>query len=78
MKDLEVKKKVLDEIMGLMDEKDGDRLKKHPKVMAAKIEVKKPELEIEEPKESVIAESEDELSPEMVSKLLEMYEEIKG
>ena len=41
MQDLDVKKKVLDEIMGLMDEKDGDRLKNHPKVLAAKIEVKK-------------------------------------
>lgn len=41
MKDLEVKRKVLDEIMGMMDEKDGERLKSHPKVLAAKVEVKK-------------------------------------
>lgn len=42
MQDMEIKKKVLDEIMELMDEKEGDKLKMHPKLMAAKIEVVKP------------------------------------
>lgn len=39
MKDLAIKKKVLDEIMDLMVEKDKELLGKHPKFMAAKIEV---------------------------------------
>ena len=42
MQDMEIKKKVLDEIMELMDEKEGEKLKMHPKLMAAKIEVVKP------------------------------------
>lgn len=47
MEDLEMKKKIAQEIMDLMDQKDGDRLKSHPKLMAASIEVgKKPELDM--------------------------------
>lgn len=42
MMDIETKKKVLEEIMSLMDEKEGEKLKSHPKFMAAKIEVAKP------------------------------------
>ncbi len=42
MTDIETKKKVLEEIMSLMDEKEGEKLKSHPKFMAAKIEVEKP------------------------------------
>jgi hypothetical protein len=86
MKDLDVKKKVLDEIMGLMDEKDGERLKKKsPKFMAAKIEIAKPTPKSEESMEEEESEmelgsspEEGELDPEMMQKLLEMYEEMKG
>lgn len=43
---LEVKKNILKEIMDMMDMKDGERLKGHPKFMKAEIEVKaKPEGE---------------------------------
>lgn len=88
MLDLEMKKKVAQEIMDLMDQKDGERLKKHPKIVAASIEIdkKKPLDEMmskgEEAEESSdelkpfgqekSKEDEEEISPEMISKLLEM------
>ena len=73
MEDMEMKKKVAQEIMDLMDQKDGERLKsKSPKFSAAKIEVEKEGVldGKEEPKVEV--ESTEELSPEMIEKLLEM------
>lgn len=89
MLDLEMKKKVAQEIMDLMDQKDGDRLKSHPKILAAQVSIdKKPELDMlkgkddesmESPKEESLEspemekkEDENELSPEMIQKLLEM------
>lgn len=43
-----IKSKVLDEIMQLMDAKDGEKLMKHPKLVAAKISIAKPvEMEME-------------------------------
>lgn len=78
MHNMEMKSKVLQEIMDLMDEKEGDDLKKHPKLMATKIEVAKPEveseggLEAEAPLEGAKdGEGEEELSPEMIQQLLE-------
>lgn len=67
----------------MMDAKDGERLKMHPKFSAAKIEIGKPseeKLEIESPVEEklespILEKAEDEseeLSPEMIKKLLEM------
>lgn len=38
-----IKQKVLDEIIALMDDEEGNKLKKHPKLMAAKISVEKAE-----------------------------------
>jgi len=70
MKDMELKNKVLSEIMSLMDEREGEDLKKHPKLMAAKAE--KPESEVLEAPES--EESEDEVSPEMLQKLLDHFQ----
>lgn len=79
MQDMSVKKKVLEEIMGLMDEKEGDRLKSHPKLMAAKIEVAKPELEKSphDASEDEEIEDQEEMNPEMIQKILEMYEDMK-
>lgn len=71
MKDLEMKQNVLKEIMSLMDEREGESLKKHPKLIAAKIEVAKPEGSGEALKEKLMGEkSEDapEESPEMEKK----------
>jgi hypothetical protein len=94
MQDLEMKKKVAQEIMDLMDQKDGERLKmKSPKF--AKIEVasvdpkigddaeessespmdkmkelKDPGMEMKEPEHQ--GEEDQELSPELIAKLLEM------
>jgi hypothetical protein len=88
MKDLETKQKVLEEIMSLMDEKEGDKLKSHPKLMAAKIEIGKPKSEdgedpaeelsespLDESKEHLLDEKpkdEEEVDPEMLKKLIEM------
>lgn len=84
MQDQGMKQKVLQEIMDMMDEKDGEQLKAHPKFMAAKIEVAKPKVlavgdestEEEGPGEEVEMtekpESEEEISPEMIEKLIEM------
>lgn len=83
MLDLDMKKKVAQEIMDLMDVKDGEKLKKHPKLVAASIEVEKkpglealksedepsPESELMEKKEDS---SEPELDEETIKKLLEM------
>lgn len=72
MKDLDLKQKVLSGMMEFMDELEGEGLKKHPKFMAAKMEVK-PEVEIEAPPEK--EESEEEVDPEMLAKLMEMLKE---
>lgn len=89
MQDVEMKKKILSEIMDLMDEKDGEMLKMHPKVVAAKVEVEKPAasdaVSIMKDKMSSSEsdpaepdmESEDDMSPEMVKKILEMYKDMK-
>lgn len=82
MQDLEMKKRVAQEIMDLMDQKEGERLQKHPKLMAAKIEVeKKPAalmVDDADPSDELMEKEdgeESELSPEMIQKLLEMMEE---
>lgn len=75
---MDLKSKVLDEIISLMDEKEGEGLKKKsPKFMAMSVEVKKPS-EKELPKveiENEGEEMEEELDPEMIKKLLE---QLKG
>ena len=82
MKNMDLKSKVLDEIISLMDEKEGEGLKKKsPKFMAMSIEMKKPD-EKDIPKEMMAekmnpsmeeSEGEDgeELSPDLIQKLLE-------
>jgi len=90
MQDMEMKKKVLEEMMDLMDEKEGENLKlKSPKFMAAKVEVSKPEslgsMIKEKPSdenpelelEGSESDEKEEMSPEMIQKLLEMYEDMK-
>lgn len=81
MKDLDLKQNVLQEIMDLMDEREANDLKAHPKLMAAKVEVEKPaEDELEAELESAPAEeqpSEDEVTPEMLQKLLEHFQDLK-
>ena len=82
MDDMDLKKKTLQEIIDLMDQKDGDRLKAHPKLSAAvMMPEKKDSIEVvegspeEESKESPLEEKDedaDEVSPEMIQKLLEM------
>ncbi|WP_413581100.1 hypothetical protein [Bdellovibrio sp. HCB288] len=82
MEDLDSKKKVLEEIMALMDEKEGEGLARHPKLVSAKVDVVKPEVANEEnPSEALLQEKEEsdeeELSPEMIQKVLEMYKDME-
>lgn len=82
MRDLETKESVLQEIIDLMDAREGDDLKKHPKLMAASLEVEKPEIEVEGPEVSSddLAKKEDdeeEISPEQIRKLLEHFKDLK-
>ena len=87
MKDMDLKKKVLSEIMDLMDAREGDRLKKHPKLMKAEIEVvnedKKeddemmPEMMDEKEEISEENEVEAEFDPEMLQMLIEKMKEMK-
>jgi hypothetical protein len=89
MKDLSIKQNVLQEIMDLMDARDGEDLKSHPKLMAAKIEVK-PEgdskspiegSDLEESLESPEVEKSEgddgEISPEDLQALLEKFKGLK-
>lgn len=70
MKNLGLKQKALEDLMNFMSEKDGEMLKKHPKITAVKIdtvqampkkemEKEMPEMDSEEPMDS-----EEEMSPE--------------
>ena len=83
MKDMELKNKVLDEIMAMMKDKEVDGLKKKsPKFMAMSVEVEKPEAkmmedkkEVMEPEEKMESEGEEELSDDMIKKLLEQLQD---
>lgn len=48
---MKLKKKILEDIMSEMDREDGNRLKKHPKLVAMQVEIAKPmgkkEMEME-------------------------------
>ena len=70
---MDLEKKVLEGIIEMLDEQEGEKLKKHPKLMAMQLEVeKKPEMP-EMKEESQESEDEEmELSPELIQKLLEM------
>lgn len=84
MQDLEMKKKIAQEIMDLMDSKDGERLKsKSPKFAKASVIEVDPVEEKSESSDEMAKEKldpsfqgkesgDEELSPEMIQKLLEM------
>ena len=82
---MELDKKVLEEIIGMLEEQEGEKLKKHPKLMAMQVEVEKPKLEVENPESPEVdpvdggvkeeSEDDEELSPEMLKKLLEQLED---
>lgn len=90
MKDMEMKNKVLDEIISMMKDKEVDGLKKKsPKFMAMSVEVEKPEEKLmekmagdkkemmpgHEMAESPKMEDEEELSDDMIKKLLEQLQD---
>lgn len=81
MKDMDLKKKVLSEIMDLMDAREGDRLKKHPKLMKAEIEVvneeKKEDDEMMPEMMDEEKEAEMDIDPEMLQMLIEKMKEMK-
>lgn len=82
-----IKDKVLSEIMDLMDQKEGEKLSMHPKLMAMKIKVaspldKKEDMKEMEPKELENEEmksgsdldelDKESLDPEMLAKLMKL------
>lgn len=84
---MEVKKQILQEIMDMMDSKEGDMLKKHPKIAKVDIQSNDPEMaeelkdklmnpdmEVEEPEEK---KSEEDIDEETKQKLIEMYKSLK-
>lgn len=79
---MELEKKVLAGIMEFLDGQEGEKLKKHPKLIALEA-MKSPQVEkLEDPKEEASESpseemSEDDLSPEMIQKILEMYKQSK-
>lgn len=65
--------KILDEIMQLMDEKDGEKLMKHPKLVAMKVTAAKPIDKVEakeEIKEMADEEMGEELDEDTIMELL--------
>ena len=85
---MDIENKVLQDIIDMLDEQEGEKLKKHPKLMALQVEVgKKPEMaegegEEEDPEHEASESPEElsqegEMSPEMIKKVLEMYEKMK-
>lgn len=77
MKDQQLKSKVLEEIMALMDQNDGDRLKAHPKLAVSKVEVEQPEPGVDpvDGGEQPAADELENISPEELQKLLELIQE---
>ena len=84
-KELGIKSKVLKEIMDMMDMTEGENLKKHPKLIAAKVTVAKPVNEeekekimedMDEKKESMEEESDEldleNIDPELLKKLMKL------
>ncbi len=68
MKDMGLKSKVLQDLINFMGEKDGEMLKKHPKITAIKVDtvsaMPKEEMKKEMPMDMADAESENEMSDE--------------
>lgn len=83
MNPMMMKSKILKEIMNVMDNEEGNKLKNHPKLLAAKVTVSKP---MEKSEEVPSIEGESEESPEMessegpesISDLLSDVMEVKG
>ena len=89
MKDLETKQKVLQEIMDLMEGRESDRLKSHPKFAKPKVEAPveeegeememadKEEVPSEMPSEEKEESKSDELSDEDIQLLLEKMKDLE-
>jgi hypothetical protein len=76
---LEAKQRILSEMIDLMDQLEGEDLKKHPKFAVSKVEVENPEPGVDPvdgggPVEAA-AGAEEELSPELIQQLLEMHKD---
>lgn len=71
---MDIEKKVIEDIIAMLDEQEGEKLKKHPKLMAMEVEVEKKPMMGEKPeiKEESEDESEMELSPEMLAELMKL------
>ena len=89
MKEQDVKKEILEEIIALMEEKEAEGLKSHPKIAKVKIQSNDPEMaeEIKEKMMPEVMESEDEsesdeemeepADDETKQKLIKMYSDLK-
>lgn len=77
---MELEKKVLAGIMEFLDGQEGEVLKKHPKLkkeepkVEAKLEVENPEPGVDPVDGGEL--SEDDLTPEMIQKLIKMHDEM--
>lgn len=79
---MDLEKKVIKGIMEFLDGQEGEKLKKHPKLMALNVEKVEPEALEAESSEPVDEEKSedltaDDLTPEMIKKLLAMHENMK-
>ena len=78
MKDVQAKKSVLKEIIDMMDDREREGLKKHPKLMTAEAEVETPEAEPEEKESDSVGEAKSEIDPEDLERLMELHRSLKG
>lgn len=91
MKDMDLKKEVLKEIMDLMSQKDGEMLKKHPKIAKVDIASNDPSLakKLESGMKEAVMEGEEEnpmeamgeadgMDEEKMMKLMELYKKLKA
>lgn len=69
---MKLESKIIDEIIEMLEGEEGEKLKKHPKLMAMQVEVEKKPMVKEEKEVEMEDEAEEELTPEMIQKLLEM------
>lgn len=81
MKEQEIKKKILQEIMDMMDKKEGDSLKNHPKIAKVDIKSNDPEM-AEELKDKLVEpdmenDSNEEVDEETKQKLIDLYKNLK-
>lgn len=69
---MDIEKKVIEDIIAMLDEQEGEKLKKHPKLMSMEVEVEKKPMEEKPEMEESEDEPEMDLSPEMLAELMKL------